>query len=868
MRASALAREFHSAGNFGCVANTTVTDSYGRVVTFGYEDRGVIESVTAPDGEVYRFEYAEPYIGSTRTTGYSKNWFTVLTNVVLPDDTTSTTDNPRVTYFYENALSPTLLTGIEDERGVRIRTWDYDSQARATLSSRYGGVDDYSLSFGSSATTVTNPLGRVETWSTPANSQGLLRLTQIAGASTANVAASTASAAYDTNGYLSQITDAESRVTTFVRNARGLETNRTEGAGTSNARTINTSWHSSYAVPTQVAEPGLTTNATYNSAGNITKLSLVDTTSHSSPYSTNGQTREWNYTYTAAGQLETADGPLSGAGDVVEYDYDTEGNLASVTNEIGQTTFITSVDGAGRPLTVLDVNGVATALTYTPRGWVDSITVNPGAEQRQTSFDYDVAGRVVEVTLPTGGTLSYTYDNAEHLTEVENDFGDVMSLTYNEMGQVTGREFSTSSATLRYAMSRTYDEIGRVLSTIGAASETETRAYDRTNLQTTITDPRGEVWTTAYDSISRAISDTNPESQSVQYAYDGRDNLTTQTDGRSLQTVFVRNGFDDIIRETSPERGATVYVYDAAGRVVEMTDADGVEVNFTYDDAGRLTSKTFPGSSSLDQTFTYDDTTNGNFGEGRVTSAEDAHGVRTFVYNEFGEATRETRTIGSHSYQTDYAYSGGGAVTLITYPTGRQVRYVRDAQDRVTAVDTRVNSGASWASVADNVTWRPFGPLESLDYGNGLGLDLGYDQNYWLTDIDVAGSGTTTLDLSFTRDDAGAMTVATDAVNSSRSATFDYTASGRLEEATGLWGTLEWTYDAAGNRTQETRTSGSTSVSNYSYPSTSNRLSEIRDGSSTLLRDFTYRQNGQVYEDDRAGVGVYNYDYDANGRMY
>lgn len=848
--------------------NTSVSDSLGRTVTFSYQANGVLASVTAPDGKVWLFGYAaDPYPITLPVTPYAESAYTTLTQVVFPDATPSTADNPRRTYHYEEALSPTLLTGITDERGLRTRTWDYDTDGRGILSQGYGSANDYSFAFSANSSTVTNPFGRQETFSRTVNGKGISLLSQIAGSATANVAASTESYQHDSNGYLSQVTDAEGRITRFVRNARGLETSRTEGYGTASARTVTTSWHATYRIPTQIVEPGLTTNITYDAAGNRTQLSQTDTTGHTVPYSTNGQTRTWSYTYTAALLLDTVDGPLSGPGDRIDFDYDAQGHLAAVTNEVGLTTTITSVDGAGRPLSATDPNGGVTAYSYTPRGWLATVTVQPGAGQRQTAFAYDAAGNVTGVTLPSGGTLTYTYDNAGRAIQVEDDLGQRMTLAYNEMDQVTQQTFSTGAAPLHSTWSRTYDEIGRLLRTIGAASETESRAYDRTDQLTQVTDPRGEAWAKAYDPLRRLIADTDPEAHSVQYGYDGRDRRVSQTDGRGLQTTFVRNGFGDVLQETSPERGTTVHLYDAAGRTTQSTDAAGVVTQFAYDAAGRLTGKTFPSSPALDQSFIYDSTAGGNFGKGRLTASTDAAGSRTFVYDAFGDLRRETRTIHGHSYTTDFEHSNGGQVVQITYPSGRQVRWVRDTQDRVTGVDTRASSGASWASVADDVTWRPFGPLESLDYGNGLGLTLSYDLNYWLTGIDVAGSGTAILGLAYTRDDAGAIIAATDALAPARSATYTYSDSGRLGSATGPWGSLGWLYDAAGNRTRETRVSGATSQLDYTYASTSNRLAEIRDSSGTLLRGFLYQLDGRVSEDHRGGSGVYTFGYDAGGRM-
>ncbi len=135
----------------------------------------MLASVTAPDGSVWRFEYAEPYGGALPTAPYLASAYATLTAVILPDETLSTADNPRRTYHYEDSLSSTLLTGITDERDIRTRIWDFDSDGRGFLSTGPAGANDYAFTFNTSSTVVTNPFGRQETFSTTVNSKGLTR---------------------------------------------------------------------------------------------------------------------------------------------------------------------------------------------------------------------------------------------------------------------------------------------------------------------------------------------------------------------------------------------------------------------------------------------------------------------------------------------------------------------------------------------------------------------------------------------------------------------------------------------------------------------------------------------------------------------
>src|SRR5581483_6433878 len=94
----------------------------------------------------------------------------------------------------------------------------------------------------------------------------------------------------------------------------------------------------------------------------------TDQTTQTVPYSTNGETRTWAFTYDSIGNLLTVDGPLPGGGDTVTYTYDANGYLATVTNQVGQVTTVNSVNGRGQPTRITDPNGTVTTLAYDDRG--------------------------------------------------------------------------------------------------------------------------------------------------------------------------------------------------------------------------------------------------------------------------------------------------------------------------------------------------------------------------------------------------------------------------------------------------------------------------------------------------------------------
>jgi hypothetical protein len=153
-------------------------------------------------------------------------------------------------------------------------------------------------------------------------------------------------------------------------------------------------------------------------------------------------------------------------------------------------------------------------------------------------------------------------------------------------------------------------------------------------------------------------------------------------------------------------------------------------------------------------------------------------------------------------------------------------------------------------TLASGVAYLPFGPLQSLTYGNGLALTRTYDANYWLAQTQVTATGITRLDLSFARNADGQLTGVTDNASSGRGASFGYTDAGRLNAATGHWGADAFSYDAAGNRTDKARTIASVTVHEIPILATaSNRVTQVQDASSAVKRTLTYRSGGDLSQD-------------------
>ncbi len=841
----------------------SVTDSYGRQLTFAYTN-GRLTAVTDPDGGVYRYVYDR-----------SISYLPVpdrLIAVAQPDETPfDPDDDPTVTYLYEDPAHPFGLTGIVDENGSRYATYAYDAEGRATLSEHAGGAERIDLAYNlDGTTTVTGPLG-VQTVYHFTTIQSLPRITLKQRLATANFPAASASFTYDANSFRTGYTDYEGTQTTYVVDARGLQTSRTEAAGTPEARTITTTWHGGFRLPTLIVAPGRTTTFVYDTNGLLTSRTVTDSTSHTLPYATAGQARTWTYTYTATGLLASVDGPRSDVVDTTTYTYDALGNRIRVTNALGQQTEITAHDDRGLPLTIADPNGVETDLAYDPRGRLVRRTVKGADGDAATEFTYDAAGQIVTITRPDGTRLHYEYDAAHRVTAVANDLGERIEYSLDAMGNHTAETVKSATAAIVLTQAQVFDELGRMLRHLGAyLGETTAYAYDANGNVLSETDPVGGIIEIAYDALDRLVlrrapaATTDPaEGRDALYAYDDRDNQTAVTDQRGLVTSYVYNGFGEAIQQSSPDTGITVYELDPAGNRTRATDARGVVTDYAYDALNRPTAKTFPASPAEDVAYTYDDATPGVYGIGRLTGIADESGTTVLAYDARGNVALDRRSIGGVVHETRYAYDLADNLARIHHPSGRIVAYERDSLGRVSAITLQDDAAAAPVTVASDIAYHPFGPVASLTFGNGVTVAYAYDQDYRLTDIDVTDGVTPVQDLTLAYDLAGDITAITDNLDAARSQSFGYDARHRLTTATRGTETLDYGYDDVGNRLDRLNGVAET----YSYAPDSNRLQSVAETVGATTRTLTHDLAGNITDDTTTGGADYDFAYNGANRL-
>ncbi|PHR56826.1 MAG: hypothetical protein COA43_13290 [Robiginitomaculum sp.] len=874
-----------------------ITDSYNRTMSFEYlvvgfvngsEDLGVlprlyaISAVDFPDGSRVEYSY-KSHIAFNQKWGIPD----VLEKATyISENGVETTE----TYHYENPNFQNALTGITDANGVRYANWTYNSRGLAISSEHALGTDHVDVAYSElgryvdQTRTVTNPLGKEAVYNLNHYASSL-RIVSIDGQVSDNCPASNKQFKYNSlfsnparlrRGLISTI-DKEGRETKFERDYLGRVTKKITAVGLPEESTTLTSWHAQYNAPTQIVVSGLTTDYDYDGAGRLLGITQTDTSGVGS-----GTPRNWAFSYTADGlNVASIDGPLAGAPDTQSFTYDGP-NLTSVTNALGHMTQITSHSSLGLPTMIVDPNNVSTALAYDHLNRATTISQNIGGDVAITNISYDNVGNVTQIIPPNGASLSFVYDDARRLTSITNAVGETINYTHNVMGAMVSMNITGADQAIAYQLSQTLDELNRVITSVAAAplagtgagaSSTTRFGYDKEDNLTSTTDPRGGQWSQAFDGLNRVISSSNAIGATTTLkrsaANDNRNDLTEVEDARGATTNYLLNGFGEVIRETNFETGITNYVRDARGLVTQMTDARGIVTNYTYDAASRPLTLTYPDASE-NISYVWDSAA---YGIGQIASVTEGYGVTEYSYNALGHMLSTTRTINGQTYTTQYSYDLAGEMLTTTHPSGRVVKYVRDAAARITSIETQDPNETSFTTLMNTISYTAFGPMTGGVYGDGHSLAIDYDQAYRATNLSrIHTNGTSLMDIGFEYNQTGDITALVDKVRTDRSQEFAYDDISRLIFSHGGYGDFSFSYNLVGDRTVRERTyddNGTSIVDThlYDYDPTTMRLSEVTsEQTNTALRTFSYAATGQVISDERTDA-LYTYGLNQNGRI-
>ncbi|APG62048.1 hypothetical protein LPB140_03585 [Sphingorhabdus lutea] len=880
-----------------------ITDSHGRQMLFDWHYFHVsalagqgswptaVKSVTLPDGTSLRYNY-DPAPSSTAP---STSQIQRLIKVERLNNNSTVLRSKS--YTYNDARFPWHVTSIARTDGTIIASYSYDSKCRGATSSLAGNVEPYAVTSTATASeairSVTGPLGQVDqyrfqkTASTPQ-----FRLTSVNSAASPTTAASSNIISYGTDNFIKSTTNQEGRVTNFTRNARGNALSTVDAATTGTQQTTSLIMHPTLNLPVQIAQEGLTTNYTYDMQGKMLSRSETDTTTHSLPYATNGQVRNWSYSWSTTGRLLSINGPKAANGvfdDISTFAYNPQGNLISVTNGLGHATIFAGHDGSGRPSTMTDSNGIITAFTYDALGQTTSINVkhpNNSAFDAVTSIEYDVEGRVTGITTPLTAKMTMTYDPAGRLTSLNAPDGEKIEYSYDAMSNVTAQTVKRANGSTSSSILRSFDSLGRVLSETLGPNRTTRWSYDKVGNPIQMVSARNNATQMAFDSLDRLVQNVAPDNSITTNQYNNHDDQIAFTDAKGVTTNFVHNGFGDVIQEISPDRGTNIYYYDASGQMTAAVDGRGQRIDYIYDILGRLTQKTPYGKPQEAYNYYYDNAAIvGSYSVGRLSYTTDSSGITKYKYDHRGNLLIKQQGIGTTSVaQLQYVYDLADRVISITYPSGRIVNYNRDIKGRVASVTTQSNASAPIQTLASDMTYESYGALTSVNFGNGTSLaaDWGNDGRLVSRRLykNIGGNNLSYLTYEYDNDDN--ITGLANMLDANQNISFTYDNRGRLQRFilgdTSPSGAAsgaavqrrDWTFDANGNWLQSDVRSGAADnipaiSTNYAITGGTNKLSSANDNMGS--RTFTHDARGNLTAETRQDGTNVAAAYDGHGRL-
>jgi len=520
-----------------------VTDSTGRIVSYGYDASERLITVTDPAGGITRYSYDSQHRMTTITDARN---IVFLTNTY---DTNSRVcrqqqaDGGIFTLYYvtaDIASSPdSVLLLQQAETGGQI------TQAPCTGPASTSKVV---------ATVIVDPRGHSTTHRL--NTAGLVtKTTDALGQATT----------YERDAAINLLlstTDPLGRQTTYSYDAAGNVTSVTRLAGTSGAVTTSFTYETTFNQLTAVTDPlGHSTTFAYDAQGRLTGI-------------TNALGQTSTVTPGPTGQPVAIADAL---GNTTQFAY-TAGDLVSITDPVGKVT-TRSLDSAGRLGTLTDPLGQRTSYAYDVLNQVTTIT---DALNGLTRFTYDANGNLLSVTDARGSVTGYTYNNMDRVATRTDPRGRSESSTYD----LTGNPGSSTDRKGQVT-SRTYDARDRPGQVTYADGATITYSWDSGDRLTQITDSQSGVITRTYDLLDRLTQETTPQG-TISYTYDVAGRRTSMTVAGQSAVTYT---YDNANRLTSVTQGSNgvMVAYDAAGRRTNVTLPSGVVTEYTYDAASRVT---------------------------------------------------------------------------------------------------------------------------------------------------------------------------------------------------------------------------------------------------------------------------------------
>jgi RHS repeat-associated protein len=566
----------------------------------------------------------------------------------------------------------------------------------------------------------------------------------------------------------------------MTRNISGLvaETRIKDASGNVKARTVIGYDESAYTLPDQVSLPTVVSNSWIDLRPTLGSKRGLPTTLNSYYDIANNS---YIHTHTFYDQFGNVGKVRDGRDNDTETLYDADYAFAYPTSVTGpapdsgahgsSTAFTSSVTynyNTGLPVTATDANGVQTTMDY------DANTLRPTltkaaygtANEVHTEYQYGTTDSNGQLAANQRFTYVKTQIDASNWKEgytwfdqlgrtiksqsVDSDGDVIVETEYDNMSR-------PKTVTNPYRMNETvyktesfYDDLGRVTKVKSPDNAEVLSAYslatsgDRIGNVVTVTDQAGKLRRSITNGLgqlkrvdepdvsnaSNPLGAINSPNQPTYYSYDLLNNLiqvqqtgtTSAQCGGGVNTSCTQNryfSYDALSRlkqAINPESGTIQYTYDANGNLLTKTDARPLTITYGYDKLNRVITRDYS-DLTPDVAYYYDNLTNA---KGRLIKVD--NGVSKTEYTQFdaiGRVTRSRQTTDNVAYnEMEYSYNLGGALVEETYPSGRKVKNVLDANGDLSMVKSKKSANYGYWNYADSFTYTAAGAVSSMQLGN------------------------------------------------------------------------------------------------------------------------------------------------------
>jgi len=412
------------------------------------------------------------------------------------------------------------------------------------------------------------------------------------------------------------------------------------------------------------------------------------------------------------------------------------------------------------------------------------------------------------------------------------------------------------------------------------------------------------------------LGDASSPTQATYYTYNTLGKMVQVNQGVQNR-YFLYDSLGRLLRVRQPEQEVNTYLntsgnpgnnswtagftYDANGNVLTTTDANNVTIATAYDGLNRQYSRTYS-DSTPDVSYIYDDPLVAN-SKGKLTKVSSSVSETRYTeYDENGKIKATEQKTDGRIYASTYTYNLGGILIEQTYPSGRVVRNIVDADGELSNIASRVANGM-FKNYASNFEYTPSGVIKHLQLGNGLWesaelntrnqvteLKMGHSAtdgslmhlNYDYGEFDASGN----VDATKNSGNIAKQTITVTGLANPFVQTYKYDRLDRITEAketvneTQNW-IQQFGYDRYGNRTalSETVQGQAKPINEVTLPSVDANTNRFASGTDyeydavgNLIRDAHGRQftfngdNKQVEVKDQFDTVVGTYLYDGNGK--